>query len=106
MNVTGAAPSTVAATVLGPAAGPRVQLRAEAMPAASVATLVSPSWPRPEVTAKVTVAPTTGFPWRSTTFTAGAVVTGLDRGAVCESGATRTSAAPRSARAVARKVAK
>ncbi len=91
-----ASPDTVAVSVLGPAAAPRVQAPPEARPCASVVASAAPMLPPPLATAKDTETPATGLPAPSRTLTTGFTGTGEPAVAVWLSPASfaRAAAAP------------
>jgi len=75
-----------AVTVFAPAVVPRVQLLRLATPLTSVLTAAGVAGlelPPPEVTAKATVMPATGFPLMSVTFTDGGAATAVPTVALC-----------------------
>ena len=70
-KITGFNSGTLAVTVFLPGSFPKVRVTA-ARPVSSVVAVVADSVPPPAVTAKVTVAPTNGFPfWSRTETTSG-----------------------------------
>jgi hypothetical protein len=70
-NDIGATPSIAAATVFTPTFGPICHSPDDAMPFSSVVAVGYWTTPPPAVTAKVTSAPSTGFPPASVTLTVG-----------------------------------
>ena len=68
-------PTAIAISVLVPAAVPSVQLPTEARPSTPVTSVSPVMLPTPDVTAKMTVTPETGWPLPSVTITVGAVAT-------------------------------
>ena len=76
VNTTGVRLPTWAVRVLLPEVAPRVQLPTVAMPLASVSGVTMVTEPSPTTGEKMTLAPATGLPLRSTTSTEGSGVTG------------------------------
>ena len=78
-------PGKLAVSVLGPLAGPSVQLPTAALPLTSVVCVAPVMVPPPLVTVNCTVAPSTGVSVASSTSTRGGMGTGVDLAAVCAS---------------------
>src|SRR5439155_13882143 len=83
VKVTGlpVSPVALAVSVLVPGVVPSVHDVTAAMPLPFVATLVGLTVPPPDVTAKATAIPDTGFPAPSRTITDGGVATAVPAGA-------------------------